>query len=291
MPSDASGVYSLPAGYLATSGATIEVSQHNPVLEDIATSLTARLQRNGVGPMTGPLKAANGSVDAPAIAFASAPSTGFYKTASGFAVAVSGVKVAEFTSGFSFRYLGELIPTSTSTVPPLTVQPYGQTLSRTTYADLWALAQVEIAGGALFYNNGDGSTTFGIGDMRGRVPAMIDGGIGRLTPTYFGTNAVPVGAVGGSEGMTLTIAQMPVHTPSGTITNGAITSSAPGLQGIGGSSSQLFNGGGAAYNINPIFISSTQAASTFTGNSIGSGAGHNNVQPTMTCNYLLYVGA
>src|SRR6185437_52892 len=112
--------------------------------------------------------------------------TGFFKTANGIGVSVGGTKVAEFTAGGVSRYLGELIPYTGLTAPALTVLPYGQTLSRTTYADLWAFAQTEIAAGSAFYTNGDGTTTFGIGDMRGRVPAGKDdmGGIsaGRLTP-------------------------------------------------------------------------------------------------------------
>ena len=35
MPSS-NGVYSLPSGYLATTGTTIQVSQHNPIFEDVA---------------------------------------------------------------------------------------------------------------------------------------------------------------------------------------------------------------------------------------------------------------
>ena len=53
MPTDGSGVYTLPSGYLATLGQVIQPSQHNPPLEDVATALTNRLTRNGSGSMTG----------------------------------------------------------------------------------------------------------------------------------------------------------------------------------------------------------------------------------------------
>lgn len=49
------GVYSLPPGYFATDGTTIDVSQHNPPLEDIAQALTDSLPRDGSAPMTGGL--------------------------------------------------------------------------------------------------------------------------------------------------------------------------------------------------------------------------------------------
>jgi hypothetical protein len=58
MPSDGSGVYTLPSGYLATTGQPILASQHNPPLEDIKDALSARLMRSGVAAMTGKLSAA-----------------------------------------------------------------------------------------------------------------------------------------------------------------------------------------------------------------------------------------
>ena len=51
MPRNSSGVYTLPDGYLATTGQTILASQHNPSLEDIATALTGSLPRNGTSGM------------------------------------------------------------------------------------------------------------------------------------------------------------------------------------------------------------------------------------------------
>lgn len=49
------GVYTLPPGYFATDGTTIEVSQHNPPFEDVAQALTDSLPRDGSAPMTGNL--------------------------------------------------------------------------------------------------------------------------------------------------------------------------------------------------------------------------------------------
>lgn len=55
MPRDSGGTYSLPSGYLATTGTTILASQHNSPLEDIATALTQSLPRDGSAGMTGNL--------------------------------------------------------------------------------------------------------------------------------------------------------------------------------------------------------------------------------------------
>lgn len=95
MPSDANGIYTLPAGYLAVTGQTILASQHNPPLEDIADALSARLMKSGVAAMTGPLKITDGSAGAPSLALASNPTWGLYKTATGLAASVSGAIVAD----------------------------------------------------------------------------------------------------------------------------------------------------------------------------------------------------
>lgn len=101
MPSDSNGNYSLPSGYLAVTGQTIQPSEHNPPLEDVAAGLTARLMRSGAGPMTGTLKLYDGSAGSPAMAFASALTTGWFKTANGYGFGVGGVLISEITgAGF-----------------------------------------------------------------------------------------------------------------------------------------------------------------------------------------------
>ena len=62
MPRSPSGIYSLPASYLATSGQTIRTEQHNPPLEDIAQALTDSLPRNGVAPMTSNMAMGNNKI-------------------------------------------------------------------------------------------------------------------------------------------------------------------------------------------------------------------------------------
>jgi microcystin-dependent protein len=288
----------LPTGYLATTGTTIQVGQHNPPFEDIASALSGSLPRNGTAPMTAPLKLADGAAAAPGLAFASNPGTGWFKTTAGFGFAVGGVQVAELgASGFisGSRFLGELIPYTRSVAPPLTVFPVGQTLSRATYAALWAVAQVEIAAGNPLYNNGDGTTTFGIPDLRGRVVAAVDnmGGAsaGRFTPA-LGTGL-------GIQNQTLSASNIPPHTHSGTTGNdspdhthliggsapmaasGAPTAQALTVAGSGGSGT--FNAGGA----------SARHAHSFTtdGGAGLAGAAFSVTQPTIVCNYLLFAGA
>lgn len=56
------GVFSLVASYFATEATTIEVEQHNPVLEDIADALTESLPRDGSASMSGNLNANSNKV-------------------------------------------------------------------------------------------------------------------------------------------------------------------------------------------------------------------------------------
>lgn len=51
MPRDSNGNYTLPDGYLAQTGQTIEASQHNPPLEDLGAAVTGSVPRNGSAPM------------------------------------------------------------------------------------------------------------------------------------------------------------------------------------------------------------------------------------------------
>jgi microcystin-dependent protein len=60
-------------------------------------------------------------------------------------------------------------------------------------------------------------------DARGRIVAALDdmgsSAAGRLTSTYFGATATTLGAVGGSESTTLTAAQIPSLTSTGSFTS------------------------------------------------------------------------
>jgi microcystin-dependent protein len=304
MPTDSNGVYSLPAGYLATTGGTIAVTQHNPILEDIATALTARLPANGSKAMTAPLKHVDGTAAAPAMSFATATNLGLYKTANGLGVSVAGVKVAEFTSAglaSGVRYIGEIFDWTGSAAPALCVLPYGQTLSRTTYAELWTFAQAEIAAGSTLYNNGNGSTTFGILDCRGRVRAGKDnmGGsaASRLTGTSVSPDGNTLGANGGTQTHSLTLAQLPTGITSVNASQAiSVTSTQNGIpSGQAGSSAPVTGGsrvvadwGAGVATLSQITSTGNNSISVTSNNT--SGAAHPNVQPTIITNCALFAG-
>jgi microcystin-dependent protein len=290
-------VYSLPSGYEAVTGETIQASQHNPPLEDIASSMSQRLMRSGAAPMTGPLKVVDGSAGSPAIQFANGSSTGIYKTADGFAVSVGGTKVVEFTSAGiikSARFIGEIFDWTGTTAPPLCVLPYGQTLLRSAYPDLWAFAQTEIANANTFFNNGNGTTTFGIGDCRGRVRIGKDnmGGTpsGRITSGNFGSNPNAIGSTGGVETKTLSVANLPPYTPAGSVT---VTSTSSDIVSNTDHTVAVVqsNGGSNGFRSAPTF-----GAITSTGTITGVAQGGLNtpfpiVQPSIVTNCALFAGA
>lgn len=289
MPSDSNGNYSLPDGYLAETGQTILASQHNPPLEDLAESMTQRVMASGAKPMTGPLKASDGTASAPSLTFNSGQTTGLYKTANGLGFAVGGVQVAELISGGfkkGGKFIGEVFDWTGTTAPALCVLPYGQTLSRTTYADLWAFAQTEIAAGNAFYNNGNGSTTFGIGDLRGRVRAGKDnmGGAAasRMGATYFGADATVIGNVGGLETNNVILTHNhaitdPGHTHTGTVDGGGVATGSIAARGT------------TAVQAIPVNLNSNTTGITI--NNAGSASAHNIVQPTIILNCALFAGA
>lgn len=293
-PSDANGVYTLPNGSEAVTGETIQAATHNTPIEDLASAMSARLMRSGAAPMTGAFKITDGSVGSPAVQFNSNGSTGFYKTPNGIGISIGGTKVAEFTSSGVARMLGELMPWPLLAVPSGWVLPYGQTLSRTTYAALWEVVQDEIAGGNIFFNNGDGSTTFGIGDLRGRVVAGRDsmGGTdaNRLTTTTMTAGAV--GGTGGAQTVTLTTTQIPSHTHSNSLSDPGHSHIVSGGVLGGTNHSQLQNSAGsdAVISAATIGINTNTTGITLTNAAAGGGAAHSNVQPTIICNYILYTG-
>jgi microcystin-dependent protein len=288
MARDSNGNYSLPSNYKATPGETILASQHNPPLEDLASAMTGSLPRDGSAPMGGPLKTITGSASSPAIFPNGNPNVGIH---------FANGKVNFVGGATGLRYIGELIPYTFLTPEPLTVLPYGQTLLRASYPELWSRAQTDIAAGNTFYNNGNGSTTFGIGDMRGRVVAGKDnmGGTaaGRLA-TSGGVDGLTLGAAGGAQSFLLTQGQLPAVRPTFTGDPVVVTvSSTRGDIAIGNVTNS--SGGGSFFFNTPSSYGSITSTGittpTGTISNLGSGDAISLAQPTMVCNFLLYAGA
>jgi microcystin-dependent protein len=177
--------------------------------------------------------------------------------------------------GVGMDYWGATTPSSAFAFP------IGQALSRTTYAKLFALIGTT-------YGAGDGSTTFNLPDKTGRVSAMKEGSASRLTSTYFGGNSAALGGVGGGESETLSIANINPFTPTGTAAS-VLTSNIQGsllVNTTGGANTPT---GGSAVSVSSFVNVNQSVNTTITMNSLGSGAPHRTVQPTIVCNYIMRV--
>lgn len=235
-------------------------SQHNPPLQDIAQAISGSLSRDGQGGMRSNLNM--GGFRATNLAPGTQPTD---------AATVSQI------SASTGAPVGAIMDYAGSSAPTGWLICAGQTLSRTTYADLFA-----VLGTA--YGAPDAST-FKLPDLRGRVTAGRDvdqgGYAGRLTTP----NSQTLGATGGSQTVTLTEAQMPTHTHAVTGStdsagahqhgylraNNIVTVSSGGSFAFASSnvSANTDNAGAHSHTI------SVSAANT------GGSEAHSNVQPTI----------
>jgi microcystin-dependent protein len=171
------------------------------------------------------------------------------------------------------HFVGEIIEYSGTTLPDKCVWANGQNLDRTTYAALFAATGTT-------YGAGDGSTTFGVIDKRGRVGAGRDdmGGsaANRLTTGGAGINGATLGAAGGAQTVTLTLSMIPAHAHSASMS----ANSRYGANHSGSPETDFSTG-------DSVFGSGTRGVSV--SNAGGDGA-HTNTQPTIIVNYVVYAG-
>ena len=159
---------------------------------------------------------------------------------------------------------------------------YGQEISRTEYADLFAV--IGTSAGV-----GDGATTFNLPDYRA-VASVGRANMGGDTKTLLSNFAATVlGSIFGSQSHTLTTSQIPAHTHSGTTSSGG--SHGHNIK-ASGSSSDTGNYVERTGTWDGGYVPSESSGShthSFTTGSTGSGAAHNNVQPTIVSNKIMKV--
>lgn len=166
------------------------------------------------------------------------------------------------------------------------VLPFGQAVSRTTYASLFSICST-------FFGAGDGSTTFNLPDLRGRVvaggDAMGGSAAGRLTTAGGGVDGATMGASGGNQNKTLAANDLPANIPN---TLGATFSPASGSGTItvGTGTGTVVSGG--TVNV-PILPTSVTLGGTVSITGAINGSSTNTpvklIPPTIVCNYILRV--
>ena len=306
MPRNGSGTYTLPQPPFVT-GTVISSAAVNSDFSDIATALTGSLPRDGQAGMSGQLKAADGATSVPGITFNTEPTTGFTHATGLIGVSISGLNIGNFSpTGWGGSVSGSIIGANGATpvgtlisfagasAPNFWQLCYGQAISRMTYAALFA-----VIGTA--YGIGDGSTTFNVPDLRGRVLAGLDniGGsaAGRLNTTYYGANPTVLGNGGGSQSQTLITNNLPAYTPTGTNAASSVSvSSSPTQVAPASAANQWSPGGGTSYGVTgaPITLTSTGSAvaQLFSGSAQGgTSTPLSIVQPAMVVNALIFAGA
>lgn len=176
-------------------------------------------------------------------------------------VPVGVVDTGNHTIEFAYMPAGAIMPYAGTTAPAGFLFCQGQAVSRTTYARLFDAIGTT-------YGVGDGSTTFNVPDLGGRVAAGREASATRLTSGGSGIDGDTLGATGGTETVALVATDLPeLLLPAGTGVPGSQTS-----RGVFGDGT----------NVGTIPISGTNPGST--------GIAHQNTQPTIVLNYMISTG-
>lgn len=293
MPRNGLGTYFLPQSPFV-AGTVISSAAMNSDLSDIATALTGSLARDGQTGMSGQLKLPDGALANPGLSFNNETNTGLTRPSAGqIGVVINGAQVATFSAtGINGTLTGEgSVPIGTivdyvSSPPAGWLFCFGQAVSRTTFAALFAVISIQ-------YGSGDGSTTFNVPDCRGNILVGRDdmGGsaAGRLTTPFYGGVPTIMGAVGGGQSRTLITANLPAYTPAGSVSvNSTATNVVTGTvtgsnQGTGVTQGVLVSGTGASGTL----TSTGSLAGTAQG---GSSTAFASIQPSLIVNKIIYAG-
>lgn len=147
---------------------------------------------------------------------------------------------------------GTLLATARATSPTGYLLCDGAAISRTKYATLFDAIGTK-------FGTGDGSTTFNVPDLRGRVPVGVDGAAARLAEKDA------LGEASGAETVTLITEQIPSHRHQQIARFG----------GAGAVNGLTLN------TLNNAVFGSDQTEAT------GGGKSHTNMQPYQIVNYVI----
>ena len=168
--------------------------------------------------------------------------------------------------GFANPYgipLGGLLPYIGSSAPSSAfVLPFGQAISRTTYATLFSLVGTT-------FGSGDGSTTFNVLDLRDRaifgLGNMGGSDAGRITVAGGNFDGTVLGGTGGAQNNTIGAANVPQLSFSGTLATidvGNVLKQVGGPQQVSSGSGITVNQQDASANYTPAGTVNTGSANT-----------------------------
>lgn len=200
-------------------------------------------------------------------------------------ISAAEARITALENSLKFVPVGIMVDYMGGAVPSGWLLCFGQAVSRVTYAALFTAIGTA-------YGVGDGVNTFNLPDSRGRTTVGLDnmGGVaaGRLGAVMAAT---ALGQSGGTETVTLTIPQLPVVTPSGTV---LVTYPAHSYQ----DNFHLSNGAqGGGAGMAGTFTSDTRPTGvpgplshSLSMNSFGGGQAHSNLQPSIAVNKMIFAG-
>lgn len=196
--------------------------------------------------------------------------------------------------GSGVDYWGEILP-------PLYVWADGSLLNPANYPELFAVYGTKFGG--------DGINTFGVPDKRDRA-SVGKGNMGgvpanRVTNAVSGFDTTVLGASGGAQSHTLTSTEMPSHTHTQNAhqhlmfnSSSPVTSiseqGAPNVSAAEYVAGSTYSSGGI-YSTYRMWKSTSNAAAnvgltslaTAANQNTGGGGAHRNMQPSITCNYII----
>ena len=174
--------------------------------------------------------------------------------------------------------VGMIMPFAGSVVPEGWLLCDGSAVSRTQYARLFQVIGTT-------YGAGDGSTTFNLPNLKGRVPVGLN-----TADTDFNT----LGKTGGEKSVTLTVSQMPSHnhytvintTIDGNHSHSYANANWYEVPYLSGSQSYTFYSSAGSYYSTSTSLNHSHTISGTT-TSTGGGQAHNNLQPYLVVNYII----
>ena len=178
--------------------------------------------------------------------------------------------------------IGQILCYGGNTIPTRWLLCNGSAINRVTYAKLYSVIGTT-------YGSGNGSTTFNLPNLSGRVP------IGAGTSGATGATNHTLGQASGEETHLLTLTEIPSHNHGGK--TGGMSANAKHSHKDGTNSAGIFGvvAGNTTCQVTANADSgraTTEAdlSHTHTITANGGGGSHNNMQPYLTINYIIYAG-